>query len=215
MNFRIVLVTMTLLLSFGLRVWLNVVPTLPKRQNLASFPRQAGSWSMAREGVLDDLTAEVLKADDYVLRTYREKNGELVDLFIAYYENQQAGESMHSPKNCLPGSGWEIVKGDQVALWPDDPARPVQINRYLIENGAQRALMLYWYQSGGRVIASEYWAKIYLVLDALRTGRRDGGIVRFVVPIRKGSDGSNELKTGLEMARSMVPLLSDYLPNYK
>lgn len=168
---------------------------------------------MVNEGVLDELTAEVLKADDYLLRTYREANGEQVDMFIAYYDNQQAGESMHSPRNCLPGSGWEIVKGEQVALWPDAVASPVKINHFLIENGAQRALMLYWYQSGSRVVASEYWGKIYLVLEALRTGRRDGGMVRFVVPIRKGSDGGAELKTGLEMARSTVPLLPDYFPN--
>ena len=212
MNRRGLVVTVTLVLSFGLRIWLTAVPETPRRDSLDNFPKQAGPWTMVREDVLDSATSDVLNADDYVLRRYRNESGEQVDLFIAYYKTQRAGESMHSPKNCLPGAGWSIVKSDEVPL-RDDPAHPVMINRYLIENNAQRALVLYWYQASGRVIANEYWGKVYLVLDALRTGRRDGAIVRFVVPIRKGSDGNSELKSGLAMARSTLSFLPTYLPN--
>jgi len=189
-NRRIVLIAMTLLLSFGLLGWLSVIPPNPKRDNLSTLPKQAGAWQMVREDVLDAETAKVLKADDYVMRRYKEGTTRLVDLFIAYYYSQQAGESMHSPKNCLPGSGWEIIDTDEVALPTDGAGHASNINRYIIQNNANRALVLYWYQANGRVIASEYWAKIYLVLDSLRTGRRDGAIVRFVVPMKKGSDGS-------------------------
>ena len=213
MNRRIVLIAMTLLLSFGLLGWLSVIPPNPKRDNLSTLPKQAGAWQMVREDVLDAETAKVLKADDYVMRRYKEGTTRLVDLFIAYYYSQQAGESMHSPKNCLPGSGWEIIDTDEVALPTDGAGHASNINRYIIQNNANRALVLYWYQANGRVIASEYWAKIYLVLDSLRTGRRDGAIVRFVVPMKKGSDGSAELKDGLEMAANLVPLLPKYLPN--
>jgi len=212
-NRRIVLIAMTLLLSFGLLGWLSVIPPNPKRDNLSTLPKQAGAWQMVREDVLDAETAKVLKADDYVMRRYKEGTTRLVDLFIAYYYSQQAGESMHSPKNCLPGSGWEIIDTDEVALPTDGAGHASNINRYIIQNNANRALVLYWYQANGRVIASEYWAKIYLVLDSLRTGRRDGAIVRFVVPMKKGSDGSAELKDGLEMAANLVPLLPKYLPN--
>ena len=213
MNRRIVLIAMTLLLSFGLLGWLSVIPPNPKRDNLSTLPKQAGAWQMVREDVLDAETAKVLKADDYVMRRYKEGTTRLVDLFIAYYYSQQAGESMHSPKNCLPGSGWEIIDTDEVALPTDGAGHASNINRYIIQNNANRALVLYWYQANGRVIASEYWAKVYLVLDSLRTGRRDGAIVRFVVPMKKGSDGSAELKDGLEMAANLVPLLPKYLPN--
>ena len=213
MNYRRVLVTMTLILSFGLRVWLSGAPVAPKREGLGNFPKQAGAWTMVQENSLDDETSRVLEADDYVLRNYREESGRQVELFIAYYKTQKAGESMHSPKNCLPGSGWEIVSTEEVALRADDQAHPVMINRYTIQKDAEKALVLYWYQASGRVIASEYWGKIYLVLDALRTGRRDGAIVRIVVPIRKGGDGDAELQSGLEMARSTIPLLPKYVPN--
>jgi EpsI family protein len=213
MNRRVVLIAITLLVSFGLLRWLSTVSPNPKRDNLSSLPKQAGGWAMVREDVLDDETAKVLKADDYVLRRYAGGPERLVDLFIAYYYTQKAGESMHSPKNCLPGSGWEIVNSDEVALPIDSATRSSTINRYMIQKNADRALVLYWYQANGRVIASEYWAKLYLILDTLRTGRRDGAIVRFIVPIKKGSDGSVELKDGLEMAQNIVPLLPKYLPN--
>jgi len=206
------MVTVTLVLSFGLRIWLTATPEIPRRDTLADFPKQMGPWTMVREDVLDNATSDVLNADDYVLRGYRDESGERVDLFIAYYKTQRAGESMHSPKNCLPGAGWSIVKSDEVAL-REDSAHPVMINRYLIENNSQKALVLYWYQASGRVIANEYWGKIYLILDALRTGRRDGAIVRFVVPIRKGSNGNSELQSGLTIARSTLPLLPNYIPD--
>jgi EpsI family protein len=212
MNRRVLVVTITLVLSFSLRVWLSAVPVIPARESLANFPKQAGPWTMVREDVLDEDTSRVLNADDYVMRSYRQDKDQQVDLFIAYYKTQKAGESMHSPKNCLPGGGWGIVKSDEVPLQEEDAYR-VMINRYLIEKNTERALVLYWYQASGRVIASEYWGKIYLVLDAMRTGRRDGAIVRFVVPIRRGSDGNSELQSGLEMARQTVPLLPKYLPD--
>src|SRR5262249_62192188 len=119
----------------------------------------------------------------------------------------------HSPKNCLPGSGWEIVKTDQVALWPDNPTHPTMINQFVIENNGEKAMVLYWYQAIGRVIASEYWGKFYLVMDALRTGRRDGAIVRFVTGMSKDSDGKAETQVALQMARTMAPLLPRYLPD--
>jgi EpsI family protein len=213
MNRRVIVVTITLVLSFGLRVWLSATPLSPKREGLAAFPKQAGPWTMVGETTIDDATAGVLKADDYVMRAYRDDKGQQVDLFIAYYKTQKAGDSMHSPKNCLPGAGWGIVQSNEVAMSAENPAHPIMINRYLIEKNGAKSLVLYWYQANGRVIASEYWGKIYLVLDALRTGRRDGAIVRFVVPIRKGSDGRAELQSGLDMARNTVPFLPKYVPD--
>jgi EpsI family protein len=213
MNRRVLAVTITLVLSFGLRVWLSATPLSPKRESLAAFPKQAGPWTMVGETRIDDATADVLKADDYVMRAYRDEKEQQVDLFIAYYQTQKAGDSMHSPKNCLPGAGWGIVESNEVAMSAENPAHPIMINRYLIEKNGAKSLVLYWYQANGRVIASEYWGKIYLVLDALRTGRRDGAIVRFVVPIRKGSDGRAELQSGLDMARNTVPFLPRYVPD--
>lgn len=213
MSRRIILVSLTLVLCFGLRVWVSAAPTIPPRESLSAFPREFAGYHTVGEQTLDDSIAGVLKADDYVLRSYRDDSGQQVDFFVAYYKTQKAGESMHSPKNCLPGWGWDIVKTDEVALRPDDAGHPTMINRYLVEKGGEKAFVLYWYQANGRVIASEYWGKIYLVMDALRTGRRDGAIVRFVVAIPKGSTGAAENEAALKMARAAAPMLPKYLPD--
>ena len=212
MNQRIFIVVIVLALSFGFQFWSNAAASTPERESLEKFPKQAGAWQMTGEQTIDPETAAVLKADDYMLRLYRAPTGRQVELFIAYYQTQQAGESMHSPRNCLPGAGWEIVSSDEVRLAQNGP-EAIQINRYIIENGRQRALMLYWYQAIGRVIASEYWGKFYLVWDAARTGRRDGAIVRLVVPVPQDSDGMAELKSGLDLAEAARPLLPRYVPN--
>ena len=213
MTRRIIIVSLTLMLSFGLRMWVSAAPLVPKRESLATFPQQVGPWTMVRENILSDPLTGVLKADDYILRSYQDAKGRPVEVFVAYYKTQKAGESMHSPKNCLPGWGWQILKMDEVPLRPEDAAHPTMINRYLVDKTGERALVLYWYQANGRVIASEYWGKIYLVMDALRTGRRDGAIVRFVAPIAKGSNGNPEFDAAMEMARTVAPLLPKYLPD--
>src|SRR5215813_8736498 len=100
MRRRIALVTITLVFSFGLRVLLNGAPSIPNRESLANFPKQAGSWTMTREDELSDEVSRVLQADDYVVRSYRGEKGQQVDLFIAYFNVENAGEAMHSPKNC-------------------------------------------------------------------------------------------------------------------
>lgn len=213
MNRRIILVALTLAFSFGLRVWVSAAPAVPSREGLASFPKELGPWKMFKEDTLSEAISGVLKADDSVLRSYRNAQGRQVDFFIAYYKTQKAGESMHSPKNCLPGWGWQILSTDEVPLRPDDSAHPTMINRYIVEKNGEKAMVLYWYQANGRVIASEYWGKIYLVMDALRTGRRDGAIVRFVVGIPKGSNGEVEMNDALSFARASAPLLPKYLPD--
>ncbi|MBI2683449.1 MAG: EpsI family protein [Acidobacteriales bacterium] len=136
----------------------------------------------------------------------------MADLFVAYYRVQKAGESMHSPKNCLPGSGWAPLVNDTVVLTKSPEGRDLPVNRYVIEKSGERALVLYWYQAGHRVIASEYWGKIYLVWDAMRTGRRDGGIVRIIVPLYKGQTEDDATKSGLAFARTAYGQLPSYLP---
>lgn len=213
MKRNMVLVAMVLVLSFGARMWVSAAPPVPPRESLDGFPKELAGWKMQAEEKIEDNIAGVLKADDYVLRSYTKPGAAVpVDLFVAYYKTQKAGESMHSPKNCLPGWGWQILQMDRVALNPDDPENPAMVNRYLVEKDGERSLVFYWYQANGRMIASEYWGKVYLVWDALRTGRRDGAIVRFVVPLPKGGDDARANDAALELARASVPLLPKYLP---
>jgi hypothetical protein len=65
---------------------------------------QIAGWHAVRDRALPDSTVRTLAATSYLSRTYQKGNMQL-DLFIAFYAQQRAGESMHSPKHCLPGAG--------------------------------------------------------------------------------------------------------------
>jgi EpsI family protein len=209
---RVLPLTASLLLTFGLRLWLTSTPVIPSRQPLANFPPHLGKWELAYEGSLSERLEPVLGADDYILRSYRNPEGEIAELFTAYYLVQYAGESMHSPKNCMAGAGWEPIQRGSLPLINGAAGRPALVNSFVIEKDGQRFVMLYWYQVHGRIIASEYWLKAYLVWDAVCNRRRDGALVRIMVPIRPGSDGARELNTALDLARTSVLDLPRFLP---
>lgn len=205
--------TAILLLSFGLRLWLTSTPLVPARQPLGEFPRHLGQWEFTSEGSISDRLEPVLGADDYLLRSYRGPSGEAAELFTAYYAVQYAGESMHSPKNCMAGAGWEPIQKGSAALTVSGVRRAAVVNSYLVERDGQRFVMLYWYQVHGRVIASEYWLKAYLVWDAICKQRRDGAVVRITVPIGPGSDGKKEFDTALDLGRTTMRYLPRFIPS--
>jgi len=136
-------------------------------------------WHSVQDGRLDPGVLRKLDPTTYLSRRYRKGSTDL-DLFIAYYAQQRAGEAMHSPKHCLPGAGWEIWKLGS-ALVPVQ-GRQVRVNKYSITNAGQRMLMFYWYQGKERIIASEYMIKVLLVKDSLLAGHTAGSIVRITLP---------------------------------
>jgi EpsI family protein len=140
-----------------------------------------------------------LLADGYLLRTYH-KQGLEADLFIAFYARQRAGESMHSPKHCLPGSGWEIWNYGTTELPVN--GRGVEVNQYSISHSGDRRVVLYWYQSRTRIVASEYLGKILLARDALLQNSTAGSIVRIIVPDRSDA---------LEQARPFAAQVASYV----
>jgi EpsI family protein len=136
-------------------------------------------WTAAGDRTLTEGVARQLDATSYLSREYR-KGGASLDLFVAFYAQQRAGESMHSPKHCLPGGGWEIWKHDS-AMIPVN-GQQIRVNKYSIQNMGSRMLMFYWYQSKDRIIASEYLGKVLLARDSLLTGRTGASIVRIMLP---------------------------------
>ena len=157
---------------------------------LAQMPLQLGEWSFTQEGVVDQDTRDILKADDLLLREYQDGlTGARGTLFVAAFQSQRTGKTPHSPKNCLPGSGWTQLSSD---MYPIDVGRPqpIVVNRYVVQNGETRSLVLYWYQSRDRVVASEYNAKFWVMADAIRYNRTDTALVRVVMPIEGGDEGA-------------------------
>lgn len=183
---------------------------LPPRKPLAQFPLQVGAWS-GTEIPIDAETIRVLGDGDFMQRIYRAPDKPFVDLFVGYFPTQRTGSTIHSPQNCLPGAGWSPVESTKRQLHAEGRP-PVTVNRYIIAKGLDRQLVLYWYQSNGRVVASEYWSKIYLVTDSIRRNRSDGALVRIVTPIPRGEDLAGAEKRAEDFASKSLLLLDEFVP---
>jgi EpsI family protein len=162
---------------------------------------------------LDADTLEVLKADDILSRVYRErKSGDSVDLFVAYFQTQRNGKAPHSPKNCLPGSGWAPSMAGTIALAIKGESEPISINRYIVSRGSNQSVVLYWYQSKNRVVASEFSAKFYTMLDAVRYNRTDTALIRVVTAVANGDTASAE-SAATKFVEAVFEPLKAYLPS--
>ncbi len=156
---------------------------VPPSKPLSGLPTVIGDWRMVREGEIDQDERDVLRADDYLTRQYAASSGKSANLFVAYFQSQRAGQTPHSPKNCLPGSGWTWSVADTIRVNIAGRGQPIEINRYVVSKREERALVLYWYQSRDRVVASEYQAAAFTAWDALRYKRTDTELIRVVTPV--------------------------------
>jgi EpsI family protein len=189
---------------------------VPMRTPLAEFPLQVDEWLGRRQPALDDSVRRVLGADDYLTRSYATGESPAVGLFIGYWQSQQQGDTVHSPLNCLPGSGWAPLSRTTMAVPVSVGAQAttIVVNRYVVQKASDRQLVLYWYQSHGRVVASEYWSKFYLVADAVRTKRSDAAIVRVIAPIVDKFGGENGAeRSATRFVQVLFPILKTYLPS--
>ena len=184
---------------------------LPTREDLSAFPRQVGGW-VGRDTPLAPGVLDVLGPGEFLARSYwRRLDGAYIDFFAAYFPSQRTGNTIHSPQNCLPGAGWTPIEAGQFQL-----ARPdgnlATLNRYVLAKGPDRLLVLYWYQAHARIVASEYWAKFYLVADAIRLNRTDGALVRVTTPVVPGEGTLPAQKRAVEFVQFILPFLDSYIP---
>jgi len=161
----------------------------PPARPMNEFPREIGSYKTVAEVPFDQNTLQVLGVTDYLNRGYFSPSEGELGLYIGYFRTQRTGAAIHSPKNCLPGAGWQpsVSQIDQLSL---DDGRKVPVNLYVIRKGLDEEIVVYWYQSHGRVVASEYWGKFYMVYDAMRLNRTDAALVRITAPVRNGDEDS-------------------------
>ncbi len=184
---------------------------LPARAPLEQFPDTISGWA-GMDLPIDQETRDVLGDGDFLSRNYiRQGQPAPIDLFIAYFPSQRTGSTIHSPKHCLPGAGWTFDSSSYVNL-ADDQGRVHRVGEYIISNGQARQFVIYWYEAHGRSIANEYWAKVYLVSDAMRMNRTDGALVRVITPILP-DEGEAQSKARAEgFARQLAPLLTRFIP---
>ena len=198
----------------------------PARSDFAEFPLRVGEWHGQRQKI-ETIYLDALKLDDYVLADFVRDGvdgapaeaavpGSVapVNLYVAYYASQRTGQSAHSPRSCLPGGGWTILDFGQHEI-PEvrGHGSPLRVNRAIVQYGADRQLVYYWFQERGRNITSEYLVKWYLMEDALLRNRTDGALVRLITPMRANESVSEADARLAQFTATVMPTLRDYLPN--
>jgi EpsI family protein len=184
----------------------------PPRASLSSLPLQMDGWR-GTDSVLDQQTLDILGPGEFLVRDYENASPPQpsINLYIAYFPSQKAGDTIHSPNHCLPGAGWVPTSREFIHLTrPDGSLFPV--NRYVVSKSGERQLVLYWFQAHGRVVASEYWAKYYLISDSVRMNRSDGGLVRLMTPMLDGESPDAAQARMMKLGSQFLPLLDSYIP---
>ena len=188
----------------------------PPRQLLKFFPAQIDGWTGTDE-TLDQETLDILGPGDFLVSNYvRDSENSSdpqpwINLYIAYFPSQKAGDTIHSPNHCLPGAGWVPTSREIIQLTsPDGSLFPV--NRYVVEKSGHRQLVLYWFQAHGRAVASEYSAKYYLIHDSIQLHRSDGSLVRLMTPMFEGESPDAAQARMMKLGAQLLPLLDNYIP---
>ena len=210
--------------------------SIQSKKAFKEFPLIIGGKWKGKELGLEKKVLDVLKLSDYMMRVYRpiapadqenfpntkvnlpSSSLQVSDsrpsaplwLYVGYYESQRTGSTYHSPKNCLPGAGWQFVESEHVTVSMGKGPEKV-INRVLIQKGLDQQVILYWYQDRGRVIASEYWAKGYMIWDAITKNRTDGSLVRISIPVLTTPEDAYQV--GLYFIQDLWPLLLQFMPD--
>lgn len=188
--------------------------SVPPHAPLTTLPLDLAGWVGHDLPAWDEEVMNVVGADEYLNRRYLHEAG-FADLYVGYYRSQRQGDSIHSPQNCLPGAGWQpVASGTAIIPVPAGArsAKPgaITVNRYVIQKDLEKQVVLYWFQGRGRVVASEYANRAYLVFDSLRTRRSDGALVRVIAPAMSSVEDAS--KSAERFAAAIYPKLSEVIP---
>ena len=190
---------------------------VPLRRPLKQLSKQIGPWTGRDEPQLESDVLAILGVDEYVNRDYLDRSGPVpsdVALYVGYYKSQREGDTIHSPLNCIPGSGWEPVASTRAPITIAGMAAPIVVNRLVIQKGADKQVVAYWYQAHGRVVASEYWSKLFMVYDAVRLNRSDAALIRVISPVMPSENSEAPAEQRVtQFVQTLFPQLDAYLPS--
>jgi len=206
-----------LFLSISLLAFLLTVPQLlprgeavPMRKSFDRFPHRVGNWETREGSVLDQGALDILKPHDYMMRRDQDGAGQNVWLFVAYWDTQRKGAQPHSPRNCLPGAGWEPLEASRLTIPLPVPFGAITANRYVIQKDRNQQLVFYWYHSQGKAIAGEMAARFAMVRSSILRRRTDGALVRVSSPVRDSVSETSERLT--QYIQALYPILGEFLP---
>ncbi|MBN2034954.1 MAG: VPLPA-CTERM-specific exosortase XrtD [Deltaproteobacteria bacterium] len=195
---------------------------VPITRPLAEFPTEVGEWS-GRRTAMDQMFIDTLDLSDYVIVDYAGRDGKTVNFYVAYYESQRKGESIHSPETCLPGSGWSFKQAGTITI-PltsvpvstneriNQSTPSITINRAFMENAGQRQLSYFWFPQRGRVLTNAYQLKLFAFWDALTKQRTDGALVRLITPVYGGEEVADAEERLAAFTQEILPILDQFIP---
>ncbi len=183
---------------------------VPPLRPLSEFPLVIGSWK-GEPNQIDQREFAIAGVEHYVLADFYQPRGTPINFYLGYYESQKQGDTIHSPKNCLPGAGWNILESGTIDVKIPNKNKSVTLARLLLGKAKERQVVLYWFHSRGRIISNEYMQKIWLVMDSIFRHRTDGTFVRITCPV--STDENQAIKTLTKFAEQIFPVLDRYIPS--
>jgi EpsI family protein len=184
----------------------------PPREPLTSLPNQFGPW-VGQDLSISQQTLDILGAGEFLNRNFEDtqRRQPWIDLLIAYFPSQKAGDTIHTPNHCLQGEGWVPVQREVIQLRrPDGTTFPA--NRYVTSKSGDHQLVIYWFQAHDRGVANEYWSKYYLIADSIRLRRSDGALVRLITPIQRGETPDAAQARVMGIGSELIGQLNRYIP---
>ena len=184
------------------------VEPVPLAKPLDTFPQVVGPFTRVDVQTFSDEVVKNAGMDDYLMWQYRDAQGYTLGLYIGYYRDQVEGGIIHSPKHCMPGSGWEPSQMQEITV-PAAGGQEYTISRMVMQKGAEKQIAHYWFQGRGRVVANEYLDRGMMIWDSIARRRSDGALVRVTGP---GNDVEQDSHKQMELIGALLPLISDFLP---
>jgi EpsI family protein len=210
-SWYLVAASLILLLQTALSYGLQREEFEPSPPPLAHFPYMLGSWGPGRDATLSRRALEMLEPDDTLSRQYDGPGGtSALDFFVAYYKSQRRLKLAHDPKVCLPGSGWIPVLSDVILVPVDGRPEPIEANRFVIAKGAERAVVLYWFQTYKRAITQDHSMRLYRIWDTITDNRTDMALIRIVAPVETDIEAATA--RAMSFARLAYPLIEHQFP---
>jgi EpsI family protein len=198
-----------LLCAFVLLQTMSHGEAIVPRQPLHALPYALGRWT-GEEQPVQSRVVQAVGVSDYTNRIYSQLAEIPVQLYVGYYASQRTGDTIHSPKNCLPGAGWDPIQSGYATI-SVPTGRNIVVNEYVIQRDENKQLVFYWYQGRGRVIASEYAGKFWMVADAISRNRTDGALVRVITSMNDGEDKARARL--VSFTQTVFPSLGELIPN--
>ena len=209
MKKQFIIVVCILLAAIVYLKYFTVIEAVPLPADIEGFPEQIGSFTMTGSSELSKEVLQELRVSSYINRDYRDREGHQLSLYLGYYEEQREGAMIHSPRHCMPGSGWNPVDSSIVSVTFPGSNKSYNINRILFQKGMDKIIMYYWYQGRNRIVANEYVDRFLLIMDSMFRHRSEGALVRVIGPW--DSSGNYEKKQEQFIA-DLLPVLQKHLP---